>query len=228
MKGTEVFDPRSHYFVQRRRRFGFLEDWRRRRRAIARGDDVRLERSPARRAAFGFLAGGDSKVPMRVIDARILEVAPGETTSTHRHTAFADVTLRASPKGSRSALLVDRTLGYRTTGISLAMFEIRPGGAQSKHRHPGEALLYIVDGEGYSVIDDVKHEWRTGDAAIVHQYVWHQHFNASAERPATVIRMHMWESVIEMMQAAMDPVPLYEDEPGLEQRMREVVGAPEE
>src|SRR3989442_9524349 len=85
MKGTEVFDPRSHYFVQRRRRFGFLEDWRRRRRAIARGDDVRLERSPARRAAFGFLAGGDSKVPMRVIAARILEVAPGETTSTHRH-----------------------------------------------------------------------------------------------------------------------------------------------
>jgi len=340
VKGSEVFDPRSHYFVQRRRRFGFLEDWRQRRRAIARGDDVRLERSPARRAAFGFLAGGDSKVPMRVIDARILEVAPGETTSTHRHaydavcfvlggkgqteiageryawskydtvhtpalswhrhrntgteparllaitdaplvsafglarledigdeppapdeplrlpvarsgtayerelaaaagswqerqqarrhTAFADVTLRASPKGSRSALLVDRSLGYRTTGISLAMFEIRPGGAQSKHRHPGEALLYIVDGEGYSVIDDVKHEWRTGDAAIVHQYVWHQHFNASAERPATVIRMHMWESVIEMMQAAMDPVPLYEDEPGLEERMREVVGAMED
>ena len=52
--------------------------------------------------------------------------------------------------------------------------------------------------------------------------------DASAERPAAVIRMHMWESVIEMMQAAMDPVPLYEDEPGLEERMREVVGAMED
>jgi hypothetical protein len=38
----------------------------------------------------------------------------------------------------------------------------------------------------------------------------------------------MWESVIEMMQAAMDPVALYEDEPGLEERMREVIGALEE
>jgi gentisate 1,2-dioxygenase len=340
MKGTEVFDPRSHYFVQRRRRFKFLEDWRKRRRAIARGEDVVLERSPARRALFGFLAGGDSKVPMRVIDARIIEMAPGETTSTHRHsydavcfvldgqgqteiareryawsrfdtlhtparswhrhrntgrtparmlaitdaplvrafgmfrmedigdeppapdetlrlpkassatayerqlaegatswqerlgarrhTAFADVTLRASPKGSRSALLVDSSLGYRTTGISLAMFEVRPGGAQAKHRHPGEAILYVVDGEGHSVIDGVQYEWKTGDAPIVHQYVWHQHFNGSPDRPATVIRMHMWESVIEMMQAAMDPVPLYEDEPGLEERMREVIGALED
>ena len=62
----------------------------------------------------------------------------------------------------------------------------------------------------------------------MHQYVWHQHFNGSPDRPATVIRMHMWESVIEMMQAAMDPVPLYEDEPGLEERMRDVIGALED
>jgi gentisate 1,2-dioxygenase len=334
---TEAFDAKQHYFVQRVRRASFLADWRERRRSLARGADVRLLPSAQRRAKVGFLAGGDSPVPMRVIDARILEIAPGQTTSTHRHaydaicfvlegsgvseigsgkyawsrhdtlhtpanvwhrhsntgagiarmlaitdaplvdgsaltamedigdappppeeplrlpgdlenttygrqleraktihdermrarrhTRFADVALTASPKGSRSALLVDGSLGYRTTGLSMAIFEIRPGGAQSKHRHPGEAILYAVDGEGYSVIDEERVEWHTGDAPIVNRYVWHQHFNASATRTATVIRMHMWESVIQMMEAAMDPVPLYEDEPGLEERMREVVSA---
>lgn len=62
------------------------------------------------------------------------------------------------------------------------------------------------------------------DAAIVHQYCWHQHFNGSAEKWATVIRMHMWESVTQVMQAAMDPIPLYEDEPGLEERMAALSG----
>jgi gentisate 1,2-dioxygenase len=67
--------------------------------------------------------------------------------------------------------------------------------------------------------------WTSGDAPIVNRYVWHQHFNDSNERPATVIRMHMWESVIQMMQACMDPVPLYEDEPALEARMREAIAS---
>ncbi len=330
---SQTFDPQGHYFVQRRRRSSFIQEWRTRRVDVARGEDVRLEPSPTRGARVGFLCGGDSRVPMRVIDARVSELAPRTVMSTHRHahdaicfvldgegetevgerlyrwskwdtvhtpagswhrhrntgdrvarllaitdaplvagfglsrvedigdapprpdeplagrrapsgggyerelasaeatvaeraaarrhTRFAEVTLKPNPKGSRSALLVDGTLGYRTTGLSLAMFEIAPGRAQSKHRHPGEAILYVVAGDGYSIIDGKRLDWTTGDAPIVNRYVWHQHFNGSNDRPATVIRMHMWESVIEMMQAAMDPVPLYEDEPGLEERMRE-------
>ncbi len=339
MKGTEIVDPRSHYFLQRRRRSSFLDEWRRQRRSIARAEDLRLTWSEARRARVGFLCGGDSGIPMRMIDARIVELEPGQTTSTHRHThdavcfvlegqgvtsigterygwlrwdalhtpawswhrhentgkekarllavtdaplvatlglsriddigdepppsddlvrapasdgaaydaelaaaaamweerrnarrhtSFGDLTLRSSPRGTRTALLVDRSLGYRTTGLSIALFQIPPGAKQANHRHPGEALLYIVEGEGHSVIDGVKHPWRGGDAPIVNQYVWHQHFNSSPDRVATVIRTHMWESIIETMQAAMDPIPLYEDEPGLEERMRELVGRPED
>lgn len=332
MKGTELVDPRSHYFLQRRRRSQFLDDWRERRRTIARGKDVRMIRSDVRGATVGFLCGAGSDVPMRMIDARVIEIAPGERTSTHRHshdavcfvldgqgvttigqdrypwlrwdafhtpawswhrhentgtttarflaitdaplvnslglariedigdgppepdeplrlqpglggdgydrevataaaawterrngrrhTSFGHLTLRTSPRGSRTALLVDRSLGYRTTGISIAMFQIPPGGKQANHRHPGEALLYIVEGEGYSMIDGVKYPWAAGDGAVVNQYVWHQHFNGSPDQHATVIRMHMWESIIETMQAAMDPIVLYEDEPGLEERMQ--------
>lgn len=332
MKGTEVVDPRSHYFVQRRRRTSFLDEWRERRRILAPGANVRMTRSDARRASVGFLCGGDSGIPMRMIDARVIELAPGERTSTHRHshdavcfvlegqgvttigseryawmrwdalhtpswswhrhentgkgparllaitdaplnatlglsriedagdvppepdeplriprlssdrgydaevasaaamwearrsarrhTSFGDLTLRSSPRGSRTALLVDQSLGYRTTGLSIALFQIPPGGKQANHRHPGEALLYIVEGRGHSMVDGERYEWSQGDGVIVNQYVWHQHFNSSPDGVATVIRMHMWESIIETMQAAMDPVPMYEDEPGLEERMQ--------
>ncbi len=329
------FDPESHYFVQRRRRFAFLEDWRARRRELAPAANMRLERSPTRNAGVGVLVGSEANVPTRTIDARIIELDPRSATSTHRHahdailfvvdgsgeseiggetyrwgrydalhtpahvwhrhrnsgarparllaitdaplvatlglsriedagdtrptadlagdaattsaasayerelaaaasasrerararrhTRLSDVELRVGPKGSASALLVDRSLGFRTTGLSMAKFEIPAGKAQSKHRHPGEAILYIVEGRGHSVIGDRRHEWRTGDAILVNHWSWHQHFNDS-ERPATVIRMHMWESIIETMQACMDS-PLYEDEPGLEERMREVIQA---
>ena len=300
---------------------------------------MRMQRSALRGATIGFLCGGDSDVPMRMIDARIIEIAPGERTSTHRHshdavcfvlegqgvtsiganryawmrwdtlhtpawswhrhentgrtparllaitdaplvntlglsriedagdvppepdmalrapspgsggydaevaaaaaswserlaarrhTSFGELELRTSPRGSRTALLVDRSLGYRTTGLSIALFQIPPGAKQANHRHPGEALLYIVEGDGYSVVDGVRHEWTRGDGVVVNQYVWHQHFNGSPDKVATVIRMHMWESIIETMQAAMDPIQMYEDEPGLEERMRDLIAGPRE
>ncbi len=148
------------------------------------------------------------------------ELALADESETEREAAtkltrFADLTLRVSPRGTRTALLVDGSLGHKTSGLSMAMFQIPPGKGQAKHRHPGEAILYIVDGRGYSVIEDQRHDWETGDAVLVHQYCWHQHFNADPDHPAVVIRMHMWESIIEMMQAAMDPIPLYEDDPAM-------------
>jgi gentisate 1,2-dioxygenase len=338
---TDRPDPQNHYYLQLRRRFRFLDEWRARRRELARGADLILHPSPVRNARVGVLVGEEAGVPTRMIDARVLELDPGRPTSTHRHTHDAvlfvlqgrgettvdgerlewepwdvlhtpawswhahraveparllavtdapllralhlervedagpverrfeplgagparigdspyeeelrasaraeearagarkitrwrEVTLRQSPKGTRTALLVDRSLGFDTSGISLALFEIPPGKAQSRHRHPGEAILYVVRGHGYSVIDGRRHDWQAGDAVLVHQYVWHQHFNLDPERPATVIRLHMWESVIEIMQAAMDPIPLYEDDPALaredrvwDQTTPEVVG----
>jgi gentisate 1,2-dioxygenase len=324
-------DRQSHYYLQLERRFRFLEEWRKVRRELAKGSALRLRESPIRRARLGMLVGNAGGVPTRMIDARVVEIGPGQTTSTHRHmhdavvfvlegqgrstidgqrvewgawdalhtpawvwhrhtnsgqqrarllavtdapliealglqhfqdvgtseppvelgatsspdapspggesfyeqelvrdtqarteragarriTCFKDVTFRVSPRGTRTSLLVDGSLGFRTSGLSMAMFQIPPGKAQARHRHPGEAILYVVEGRGYSIIDDHRQEWESGDALLVNRYCWHQHFNSDPERHAVVIRMHMWESMIEIMQAAMDPVPLYEDEPAL-------------
>jgi gentisate 1,2-dioxygenase len=325
---TAAADPQSHYHVQLNRRFKFLEDWRSRRRELAKGDQLRMAHSPTRNARIGILVGDAGGVPTKMIDTRVMEIDAGQKTSVHRHahdmivfvldgrgvatidgirhefdtrdalhtpswswhrfealerpvrllgisdaplmaalglnriedigddmpagdrvrsglpvnakrpsnyereladtdraeelrrsgtkiTRWKDVQLRRNPKGTHSTLMVDRSLGYFTSGLSMALFEMQPGKAQAKHRHPGEAVLYIVKGRGYSIIEGRRFEWQTGDAVIVNQYAWHQHFNLEPDQPAVVIRMHMWESIIEIMQAAMDPIPLYEDDPAM-------------
>jgi gentisate 1,2-dioxygenase len=93
----------------------------------------------------------------------------------------------------------------------MVMFQIAPGGWQSKHRHGGEAVLFAVDGTGYSVIDGERYEWSTGDATLVSKWSWHQHFNADDSRPAVIIRMHMWESQYKLMSFCLSPMAMYEE-----------------
>lgn len=114
-------------------------------------------------------------------------------------------------KGSRSAFLVDPSLGYRTTGLTAVMYQIAPGSRQASHRHGGEAVLYIVDGKGYSIVDGSRYDWESGDAVLVGKWAWHQHFNSDPDRVATIIRMHMWESLGNLMSIVLAPLEMLEE-----------------
>lgn len=62
--------------------------------------------------------------------------------------------------------------------------ELPPGGKSVNHRHTTEAVIYIVSGEGYSMVgwDDDSLEridWREGDMFSFPVWMWHQHFNSS-------------------------------------------------
>ncbi|HZT08117.1 MAG TPA: cupin domain-containing protein [Chloroflexota bacterium] len=146
-------------------------------------------------------------------EAAILAAAENErrlatgTLVTH----FKEQTLLLNKKGTRSTFLVDISQGFHGTGLSMVMFQIAPGGWQSKHRHGGEAVLFCVDGKGYSVIDGERHEWAAGDATLVSKWSWHQHFNADPDNIAVIIRMHMWESQYKLMSFCLYPLPMYEE-----------------
>lgn len=126
-------------------------------------------------------------------------------------THFREQTPRVNRKGTKSCFLVDRALGYHDNGLSMVWFQIAPGGWQARHRHGGEAILYVVEGRGYSVIDETRHDWADGDAILVGQWCWHQHFNADPDHVATVIRMHMWESLNKLMAFCLWPLAVYEE-----------------
>ncbi len=134
------------------------------------------------------------------------------------HTDWDELEMLNTPRGTRTTFLLDRAIGYEASGITMAMFEIGQGRGQSMHRHPGEAWLYVVDGEGHSYLGTEpeggeNHPWKKGDLIIVDHYLWHQHFNDSTENTARVVRIHMFDSLLETMKALMDPMVLFEEPP---------------
>lgn len=134
------------------------------------------------------------------------------------HTNWDELELLQTPRGTRTTFLLDRAIGYQASGITMAMFEIGPGRGQSMHRHPGEAWLYVVEGEGHSYLGTepeggTEYPWKQGDLIVVDHFLWHQHFNDSATDTAKVVRVHMFDSLLETMRVLMDPMVLFEEPP---------------
>lgn len=61
-----------------------------------------------------------------------------------------------------------------------AVFAQRIRTHSGKHRHQGGLVIFVLEGEGYSVIDGVRYDWEAGDLLMLPHKpggVEHQHFN---------------------------------------------------
>lgn len=63
--------------------------------------------------------------------------------------------------------------------ISMTVGHLGPKEKTRTHRHTYETLLYILEGEGRTIVEDRVVEWKTGDAVYVPVWAWHQHENSS-------------------------------------------------
>lgn len=55
------------------------------------------------------------------------------------------------------------------------------------HKHQGGLVIYIIEGEGYSLVDGHRHDWQAGDLMLLPMKpggVEHQHFNKHEGQPA--------------------------------------------
>jgi gentisate 1,2-dioxygenase len=320
----------THYEIQKKRRESLLEEWRGYHKTIIKRSDVELVASPVRRTRRGVYAGWDGDRPTKNLDATLHEIAPGVTTTSHRHswdaimfiesgsgwteidgqridwkpwdtlhlpswawhrhgndgpepavfhtwsvqpmleqfgvaileeggdtphaelppkprqvaplvgddpyarrtqrlarqgegaesarliTRFEDVRGVVTKRGARSTFMVDKSIGYHTAGLSAVMHELAPGKYQSRHRHGGEAWLYVISGSGHSEIDGVSHPWEAGDLIVVDHWQWHQHFNDSTERTARLVRVHNFDALYDMMRILLEPLNLFEELPTLD------------
>jgi gentisate 1,2-dioxygenase len=168
-----------------------------------------------RRPAYSSGIEGDDPYARRV---RRLAVDQDERRAARVHTAYDDVNLLPTPRGTRTAFLVDRSIGYGASGITQVMLQFAPGKGQSMHRHPGEAWLYVVEGQGHTYWGTEPtggeiREWKAGDLIVVDHFLWHQHVNDQTTETARLVRIHMFDSVLETMRALMDPMVLFEEPP---------------
>lgn len=70
------------------------------------------------------------------------------------------------------------------------MQEIPPGSRSGRQRHQGNQVIHILSGQGYTLIDGVRHEWEAGDVVqlpLRPKGVVFQHFNGSTTEPVRLI-----------------------------------------
>ena len=64
-----------------------------------------------------------------------------------------------------------------------------------KHRHQGGLIIYVIEGKGYSIVDDERVEWETGDLLLLPirpKGVTHQHFNHEPGKPCLWMAFMNW------------------------------------
>ena len=81
----------------------------------------------------------------------------------------------------------DETNGFRAKAAAISnIFEESPHSSSHRHTHT-EAMLYVLEGKGYSLIDNVRYDWEAGDAVHVPpRMTLHEHLNDSDLRTRTL------------------------------------------
>jgi gentisate 1,2-dioxygenase len=181
---------------------------------VEEGGDAKPGTLPPR-PPFAAAAEGDDPYSARL---RRLAADQQARRNGRLHTSWDSLEMLPTPRGTRTTFLLDRAIGYQASGITMAMFEIGPGRGQSMHRHPGEAWLYVVEGHGHSYLGaepegGATYPWKKGDIIAVDHFLWHQHINDDPEKTARVVRVHMFDSLLETMRALCDPLVLFEEPP---------------
>ena len=105
---------------------------------------------------------------------------PKEGKGAHRH---AGIWILMGGSESPS----DETNGFRARAAAMTnIFEETPHSSSHKHTHT-EAMLYVLEGRGYSLIDGRRYDWEEGDAVHVPpRMTEHEHFNDSDARTRTL------------------------------------------
>jgi quercetin dioxygenase-like cupin family protein len=66
--------------------------------------------------------------------------------------------------------------------LSLTIGWLDPLQSSNMHRHTYETILYVLEGSGYSQVQDRKVPWKEGDAIYIPVWAWHNHTNTGAGR----------------------------------------------
>ncbi len=65
----------------------------------------------------------------------------------------------------------------QTMGASMQL--LRASEHTKAHRHTGSYLYHVAKGEGHSIINGKRYDWREKDIFCVPSWAWHEHVNAS-------------------------------------------------
>lgn len=71
--------------------------------------------------------------------------------------------------------------------VSMTIGGLLPSQMTNRHRHTYETILYVIEGTGWTEVEDQRVEWKAGDAVYIPSWAWHRHQNLSDREPAKYI-----------------------------------------
>lgn len=122
-----------------------------------------------------------------------------------------------TPQDFRIALMAAPENGFHTWGSEYILAEIPPGCHTGKHEH-GEEGIFIVEGEGFSIVNETKYEWNKGSAVWIPFGAQHQHFNTGLDTvryfSMTCLHLEHWLGMGKLDQLEIKgPTDTYSDVP---------------
>ena len=57
-------------------------------------------------------------------------------------------------------------------------------------RMGAEAIVYVLSGFGYSIVEGQRFDWQAGDCIFVKPGQWHQHFNSSPDQVSQHVALY--------------------------------------
>ena len=88
-----------------------------------------------------------------------------------------DVTLAPTARGLRTGVYMGWDGDRPTRQLDALVHEIDPGTTTTIHRHSWDAILFMVEGSGWTEVDGVRYDWKAWDAIHLPAWSWHRHGN---------------------------------------------------
>ena len=150
-----------------------------------------------------YWSGGKKKASFYADDLRLVKEEEAADAKYPKKVSPEEAPWEDTPHG-RLKHLAHEGINPRIKDIDMYIQEIPAGGRSGKHRHMAEELMFILEGQGYSLHWDVqfdlkaeyewqipkeskRFDWEEGDMVYVPVNTVHQHFNSDAEKPARFI-----------------------------------------
>lgn len=97
---------------------------------------------------------------------------------------------RSEHKGDWKVGLIDEHLGFDNRILAMYVHQMPPASYTETHKH-GEAIVYVLSGRGYSIVEGDRYEWKAGDTIFVQPGIWHQHFNSDPDSVSQHLAMYI-------------------------------------
>ncbi len=88
-----------------------------------------------------------------------------------------DVRLEKTARGLRTGVYMGWDGDRPTRSLDALVHEVDPGVTTTIHRHSWDAILFMVEGSGWTEVDGVRHDWKAWDAIHIPAWSWHRHGN---------------------------------------------------